>query len=93
MSKVKTNLSQNVNKTSVEIHPDIENKFKIVLKIMSWIVGVCFILLIFLPLFDFYLIDIIVKSLYFIGLFNLILFAVLEFFAQKIKVFLSKNKV
>lgn len=92
MSKIKTNYSIK-NSDSDKIHPEIEYKFKIFLKIMSWVVGVCFILIIILPLFDFYLVDILVKSLYFIGLINLILFAILEFFAQNIKTFLSKNKV
>ena len=92
MSKIKINNSIN-NKNSKNIHPDIELKFKKFLKIMSWVVGVCFILIIILPLFDYYLVDILVKSLYFIGLINLILFAILEFFAQNIKTFLSKNKV
>ena len=92
MSKIKSNLSKNENDLSANIHPDIEHKFKILLKIMSWVVGISFILIIILPLFEFYLVDIIVKFLYFIGLINLILFAILEFFAQNIKILLSKNK-
>ena len=92
MSKTKTNYSVK-NADSKKIHPEIEHKFKNILKIMSWVVGVCFILLIILPLFNFYLVDILVKLLYFIGLINLILFAILEFFAQNIKTLLSKNKV
>lgn len=93
MAKVKTNLSKNVIDSDSRIHPKIDFKFKILLKIMSWVVGVSFISIIILPLFDFYLVDVIVKFLYFIGLINLILFAILEFFAQNIKIFLSKNKI
>jgi hypothetical protein len=93
MAKVKSSLSKNVNESDPKIHPEIDLKFKILLKIMSWVVGVSFVSIIILPLFDFYLVDVIVKFLYFIGLINLILFAILEFFAQNIKIFLSKNKI
>lgn len=93
MAKVKSNLSKNENHSNARIHPEIDLKFKILLKVMSWVVGVSFVSIIILPLFDFYLVDVIVKFLYFIGLINLILFAVLEFFAQNIMIFLSKNKI
>jgi hypothetical protein len=93
MSNIKSNDSKSGNTSSIDIHPDIEHKFKILLKTMSWVVGVSFVLIIILPLFDFYLVAILVKSLYFIGLINLLLFAILEFFGQNVKIFLSKNKV
>ena len=48
MSKIKSNLSKNGNDLSANIHPDIEHKFKILLKIMSWVVGISFILIIIL---------------------------------------------
>ena len=92
MSKINSNLSKSENDLSTNIHPVIDHKFKILLKIMSWVVGISFISIIILPLFEFYLVDIIVKFLYFIGLINLILFAILELFAQTIKILLSKNK-
>jgi len=93
MSKVKNNVSNKNNASKNVINPEIENKFKLLLKIMSWVVGVCFVLIILLPLINSNFIDILVKVLYFIGLINLLLFAILEFFGHNIKVLLSKNKV
>ena len=69
----------------------IEDRFKHILRIMSWIVGICFTLIIILPNFDFYLVDAIVKFVFFLGVFNLLLFAVLEMFGNSIKQFMSKN--
>jgi len=73
-----------------EIKPEIETKFKSLLRIMSWVVGISFTSLIILPNFEFSLVDFIVKFLFFLGLINLILFAVLEFFAQPIKLYFNK---
>lgn len=90
-SKAKNN--QIINKESEpKIHPDIEKKIKKVMRIMSWIVGISFSLIIILPNFEFTFVDEIVKVLFFLGLINLILFAIFEFFAQNIKVYLSKAK-
>ena len=69
----------------------IEDRFKQILRIMSWVVGVCFALIIILPNFNFFLVDAIVKFLFFLGVFNLILFAVLEMFGNSIKQYMSKN--
>jgi len=92
MAKSKNNSLDNNGINNNTINPDIEYKFKLLLKIMSWIVGVCFVLIIILPLFDSNFADRLVKILYFIGLINLLLFAILEFFGQSIKSILSKNK-
>jgi hypothetical protein len=88
----KSNFQKTEKQDKLFIHPEIENKFKLLLKIMSWIVGISFVLIILLPLIESHTIDVIVKILYYIGLINLLLFAVLEFFAQNLKVLLSKNK-
>ncbi len=93
MAKIKTVESKNQDNNNANINPDIEHKFKILLKIMSWIVGVCFILVIILPLIESNFIDLLVKILFFIAVINLLLFAVFEFFGQNIKQLLSKNKV
>lgn len=93
MTRVNSKIKNKNIDPDENIDEEIDFKFKLLLKIMSWVVGVCFVSLIILPLFDFYLVDIIVKALYFLGLINLILFAILEFFAQNIKVFLSRKKI
>ena len=73
-----------------EFSPQTEEKFKLILRIMSWIVGICFTLIIILPNFDFYLVDAIVKFVFFLGVLNLILFAIFELFSNSIKNFLGK---
>ena len=93
MAKVKTLEDKNTESTKVNINAEIEHKFKMLLKIMSWIVGICFVLVIILPLFESSFIDILVKIIFFIAVINLLLFAVFEFFGQNIKQLLSKNKV
>ena len=69
----------------------VENKFKQILRIMSWIVGICFALIIILPNFNFFMVDAIVKFIFFLGVLNLLLFAVMEMFGNSIKQLLSKN--
>ncbi len=80
------------NDIEQQIHPVVEGKLKKVMKIMSWVVGISFSLIIILPNFEFTFVDEIVKFLFFLGLINLLLFAILEFFAHNIKVYFSKAK-
>jgi hypothetical protein len=82
-------IQQSVEELS-EFPEYIESKFKSILRIMSWIVGVSFILIIILPNFDFVLVDEIVKFIFYLGVFNLLLFAVLEIFANPVKKTMSK---
>jgi len=60
--------------------------YKRILKIMSWIVGVCFILIIILHLFNNAGLDILAKWLFRFGVLNLIAFTVLEFIGDTVKV-------
>ena len=76
---------------SEEISPIVEEKFKKLLKIMSWTVGICFLIIIVLPNFDFFLLDITIKIVYFLGVLNLLLFIFLELFGTNVKRFLSKR--
>lgn len=78
-------------KESPEFLHEVEDKFKSILKVMGWIVGVCFTLIIVLPNFDFLLVDSIVKFVYYLGIINLILFAIMEIFNTQIKKLLSKK--
>lgn len=93
MGKTNSNNTGINNQNNGNINPDIAKKFKMLLKIMSWVVGICFGLIILLPLIESHFIDVLVKILFFIGLINLLLFAVLEFFGDNIKLFFSKKKV
>jgi hypothetical protein len=88
--KSKKITGNNTDNLSYEFSDTVEEKFKLILKVMSWVVGVCFVLIIILPNFDFSLVDILVKFIFFLGVFNLFMFAFLEMFAVNIKKFLSK---
>ena len=59
--------------------------YKMILKIMSWTVGVCFILIIILPLFENESLDVLSKYLFRFGILNLIAFTVIEFIGDTVK--------
>ena len=73
-----------------EFSDSVEEKFKLILRVMSWVVGLCFVLIIILPNFDFSLVDILVKLIFFLGVLNLLLFGFLEMFGANVKRFMSK---
>jgi hypothetical protein len=77
-------------KQSENISPVVEEKFKIMLKIMSWIVGVSFISIIILPNFEFAYMDLLVKIIFYLGVLNLLLFAVIEMFGTTIKKLITR---
>ena len=52
-----TNIVENKIEQQSEFSDAVEEKFKLILRVMSWIVGVCFVLIIILPNFDFGLVD------------------------------------
>ena len=88
--KKTTDYIANDTGSSMEYPESVEDKFKLILRSMSWIVGVCFILIIILPNFDFIFVDIIVKIIFYIGVLTLILFAILEMFGNNVKKYMSK---
>lgn len=91
-SRKKRYTDNNVKKpVEPEISPEVEKIFKIIVKTMSWVVGICFLLIIILPNFEFYLLDEIVKFIFFLGVFNLFLFVLLEFFGNSIKKIINKR--
>jgi len=61
------------------------NIYKRILKIMSWTVGVSFVLIIILHLFNNQTLDILSKYLFRIGFLILIAFTVLEFIGDTVK--------
>ncbi len=90
--KKRTRLTEEVKVDNTqEFSDEVEEKFKLILRIMSWIVGICFVLIIILPNFDFYPVDAIVKFVFFLGVLNLLLFAVLEMFGSLIKRYMTKH--
>lgn len=90
--KKKSVRSENIVQTEQpEITEDTEKLYKRILRVMSWIVGVCFFLIIILPLFENVTLDRITKVLYYIGILNLLAFTVFEFTAGSFKRFLQKH--
>ena len=81
---------ENKIENNSEFSDSVEEKFKLILRIMSWVVGICFALIIILPNFDFFLVDPLVKFVFFFGVFNLIMFGVLEMFGASFKRYINK---
>ena len=88
---------QRIKKKEVNTIP-VENTFSVetealykrILKIMTWIVGVSFLFIIILPLFNDVTLDKITRILFFIGIINLLVFTLLEFIGDSIKRRLQK---
>ena len=59
--------------------------YKVILKTMGWIVGVSFILVIILPLFEDTSLDTITKYIFRIGILTLLTFTVIEFIGDSVK--------
>ena len=89
--RYKNNESLAGSKKSVKkISARAENIFRIVLKTMSWIVGLSFVAIIILASINIPALDTLVKIIFYVGISNLILFALLEMFGSAIKEFLNK---
>ncbi|KAA3617409.1 MAG: hypothetical protein D8M58_02465 [Calditrichaeota bacterium] len=69
---------------------ETEAIFKKILRIMTWIVGLCFVLIIIFHLFNDKTMDIITRILFFIGIINLLVFTLLEFIGDKVKLKIQK---
>ncbi len=63
----------------------VEKTFKLILRILSWTVGVAFVLIVILPEFNKPVLDQITRYIYLVGIISLLVFIVIEFFAQNIK--------
>ena len=87
-------MAKKIRKLSVEnqtisekpvINEKTEKIFKLMLKTMTWITGICFLLIIIFHLFNNESLDSISKALYYIGIIILISFTVIEFNEEKVK--------
>lgn len=92
MSKKRLNKKQEIKEMSVEnnFSEETEALYKKILRIMTWVVSVCFVLIIILPLFNNVLLDRFTRILFFIGIINLFIFTLLEFIGDSIKRKLQK---
>ncbi len=66
-----------------EFSPKVEKLFKLILRTMSWIIGIAFVATLVLPEFNQPVLDKITKVLFLIGLITLILFIVIEFLGKR----------
>ena len=92
MAKKKRIKQQNftIERDEVTISEKTEQKYKNILRSMSWIVGICFTLIIILPLFNNQTLDSLTRIFFFIGILNLFIFTLLEFIGDAIKRQLEK---
>jgi len=88
--KRSTNIIEKNSEQHSEFSDAVEDKFKLILRVMSWVVGVCFVLIIILPNFDFGFVDVFVKFIFFLGVFIVLVFVLLEIFGPGIKRAMSK---
>lgn len=91
MSKNKKNSKplKNSSPEEVEFSPRVEKIYKRILRIMSWIVGIAFVVVLILPEFNSLLLDRITKFIFLIGLSTLLVFIIIEFIKNPIKTVIS----
>lgn len=73
-----------------EFSPKVLRLYKIILRTMSWIVGVTFAAVIILPEFNSFFLDKITKVLFLIGFIDLIIFIIIEFVSDNVKALLAR---
>ena len=73
-----------------DISPVVEEWYRKIIRNMSWIVAICFLIVITLPNFDIEYLDEIIKFVFFLGVFNLFVFILLEFIGESLKKYLSR---
>ena len=67
-------------------YPDIvEQKYKLILRIMSWLVGIAIAAILILPEFNSPFLDQITKVIFIIGFIDLLFFLIIEFISDNIK--------
>jgi len=87
-------LNKSVSNASNDIQvfsPKTEKIYKAILRTMSWVVGVCFLSVIVLPVFEYISLDPITMLAYRIGAITLIAFTIIEFVADYVKNLIEKS--
>ena len=84
------NKKENKEKEQVTFSPKVEKIYKLILRAMSWIVGVALILVIALFYFDSPAVDQLSQFIFYIGIVTLVIFIVIELVGYKFKLTLSK---
>lgn len=78
------------NKGNPEFSEKVERIYKIMMRLMSWIVGSAIFLVIVLFYFNSPVVDTISQVIFYIGIVTLILFLVIELIGDNIKNYLSR---
>lgn|GEM_PF-1925034 len=86
----KKSINPEHNTEVVLFSPQVNKIYKIVLRTMSWIVGLAILMVIVFFYFNSPLIDRISQVVFYIGIVTLILFIIIELVSIKFKIFLSK---
>lgn len=73
-----------------EFSPKVEHTFKLILRIMSWTVGIAFAAVLILPEFNSPVLDKITKVLFLIGFIDLIIFLIIEVISDNVKTILAR---
>ncbi len=95
MSKRKENAIKNTTSVAedkkMKYSPETEKIYKRLLRIMSWIVGVSFALVIILPVLENVALDPITTVIYRVGAVTLIAFTIIEFVSDSVKKFIENR--
>lgn len=85
-----TKTDKNSSAEQIEYPEQVEKIYKLTLRVLSWVVGVAFVLIIVLPEFNSSLLDKITRIIYLLGISSLIIFMIIEFFSNSLKKFISR---
>lgn len=73
-----------------EYSPRVEKTFKITVRLMSWFLGLVFILVLVLPEFNSPVLDKITRWIFIMAIIDLLVVLLIEFFADHVKTFLTR---
>jgi uncharacterized protein YqhQ len=73
-----------------EFSDSVNRTFKIIVRIMSWIVGIVFLLIIILPQFNSPALDKFTQVIFYTGMIDLIIVIIIEFSADSFKSLLNR---
>lgn len=88
--KDKMKIKEPAEQNEPEFSPKVEKIYKMILRIMSTIIGVAIVTALILPLFEVYVFDVITQELFRAGLLSLVLVILIEIFGKTVKTLLSK---
>jgi len=73
-----------------EFSDEVNRAFKIIVRTMSWIVGIVFLMIIVLPQFNSPALDSLTQIIFYIGMIDLIIVIIIEFSSDSVKGLLGR---